>query len=136
MSRPSFSQLMREVETWFHLRACTEGLTPELKGDMADEFVKEAMKYYSEAEVVQWLDSVGMRPKEKVKGKKGERIFLGDGTYILNGVRFGEPRKERIVEKLSFPEMVKEKGELERRIERVGEKEEELKSRGKIILSN
>ena len=99
--KPTFDHLVKRIHKMFRDRYANEGAIPGFTQIFINEFIKEAMIWYSEAEVSQWLLSKGLpvdpmfkfiKPRDAFE--KGKRVYLGDGTYMLNGVRFGEPKKD------------------------------------------
>lgn len=100
--RPSFSDLIAQVKHRLYDFVAMHGHTGFVREAVIGEFIKEAMRYYSKQEVMQWLDSVGLRPQTggtaapRVGAKT--RVPRGDGTYVLDGVVFGEPKREELVD--------------------------------------
>lgn len=98
MSRPSFAALMAQIESQLRDIVLLYGPSAVVRESLIAEFIPLAMRYYSQAEVTQWLDSVGMSPTKgssvgaRVGGKRRE--YNPDGTYTLDGITFGEPRRE------------------------------------------
>ena len=98
--KPTFDHLVKRIHKMFRDRYANEGAIPGFTQIFINEFIKEAMVWYSEAEVSQWLLSKGLPVdnmfkfiKPRDSQGKAIRVPLADGTYMLNGVRFGEPKK-------------------------------------------
>ena len=104
MSRPTIDSIVQTAALRLRDKANSYGeLAPEYTRAFAEAVTEEVIRYYSVEEARQYLDRVGLTPKsveacknkaregERPFVKKGQRIPLGDGTYMLNGVRFGEP---------------------------------------------
>lgn len=110
--RPTLNDLIQQITKRFIAYKALGNNIPDLPGIIAREFIKEAMRYYSEKEARDWLSqyhiSLGknleiIKPRESKE--KSKRKYLPDGTYVLNGVRFGEPKKpltkeEKIVQEI------------------------------------
>jgi hypothetical protein len=102
MTRPSFAALMASVGARLHDLTLQYGGAGYVREAVQEEFIQEAMRWYSQAEVTQWLVSIGMEPKKpstmasRVGGKV--RVPQGDGTYVLDGIVFGEAKPDIITD--------------------------------------
>lgn len=89
---------MTEAINRFRDLRAVHGDTPEIQKLFIDTFIQEAMSQYSEAEVCQWLRSVGLGP-QKMEFREGSLYAdapshmkpkeLPDGSREIRGVRFG-----------------------------------------------
>lgn len=108
MSKPSFDKLVKDFYRRYQDKISVMGTMPGMLEAFVEEFVSTASAHYSEREIFNFLRSQGVpisEDKLKVERarkakEKSQRVDLGDGTYMLNGVRFGEVRTPGYVEKL------------------------------------
>lgn len=110
MNRPSMDSIVETAALRLRDKMLISGSqSAEYMAGFTQALIEELMKYYSLEETCQYLERKGMKPNlaklqdGTMKPREGKRIaahtqreYLGDGTYMLRGVRFGEPRNDLI----------------------------------------